>query len=268
MDAPRLHGLTVDTLLEKRSPPRALEVVGACLYGSPLARGGPAWLAWLSVPPERRRRGEGRRALAEVVARSRSDGASRLEVGGPPGNYVVTGLDARSLDARRALEARGFRAYGGHFDLVVDLGAVGSLRPAPAPAVERWEAPLDALVPWIRTRFSEAWVMEATRALAHRGLFVAMGPDGSFAGFGCHSGNLVARGTVGPLGVDPSMRGAGVGSRLARAVYADLAARGRTRFTVAWVDAATAAFWESVVPSVERVERVAMSLSLTDDGTG
>ena len=235
-------------LAEKLAPPRALTRLDGALYGPPLTGSRRAWLAWLEAPYHAR-------ALDAVIARARDDGATSLTYGGPPGNYLVSGLDARDTDALVWLTEHGFREHGRHFDLVCEPGEKTDAR-------ERVERATSAPFEWIAANFATSWAMEAARAWSHDGLFLARTQDGSLAGFAAHSGNRAAEGTFGPIGVLGSARGTGVGSLLARAVFDDLADRGFRSVTVPWVEARTVAFYEKLVRVRERIERIELGLDL------
>ena len=95
---------------EKLSAPRPLRALDGFLYGPPQREGAAAFLAWIFDPdPDA--------ALPRAVAHARHDGASALYAGGPPGNYLVSGVDAHT---REWLLARGFEARSAHVDLCVD----------------------------------------------------------------------------------------------------------------------------------------------------
>ena len=232
-------------LAEKLSPPRPLVRVAGALYAPPLPGKTSAWLAWPAALT--------RRMLDRVEARARRDGARSLTLGGPPGNYVVTGVDpALEPEVCAFFEAHGYARAGMHLDLVVR-----TRKHTIDPAVERC-ATGDEALPWIAEHFTAAWAMEAERALASQGLFVLRGEGGALVGFAAHSGNRAWEATFGPVGVVPAARGAGAGRRLSATVLADLAARGHTKATVPWVDAATAAFYGGFCEVVRRTERVTL----------
>lgn len=241
------------TLAEKLRPPRALTALGGSLFAEPAEGSTTAWLAWWSGAPDE---------LAEVIARARSAGATRLTAGGPPGNYVESGVDASDAHRVAALLAAGFTTRGEHLDLRV--GTAVAPRQCPDATVARSEDDLGAL---IAPAFGSAWQWEAERALSHRGLFSAHSIEGDWLGFAAHSGNLAHRGTFGPIGVLPSARGRGVGVALATAVFADLHARCFDEATVPWVAAETVAFYESMVGLRGRTRRLAMTLALSGTGS-
>ncbi len=239
--------LSPEALREKVSEPRALRHVEGALYAPPLAGATVAWLAWLVEGDER--------SLDAVIERARRDGARALQVGGPPGNYVASGVDARDEGLRRSLESKGFCAIGEHLDLVVATAGHGAHND-----VARVDG--DEALAWIADTFARAWGFEASRARSHGGLFVTR-REGALAGFACHSGNRAWEPTFGPIGVHARARGGGAGRRLAETVLCDLAARGFDEATVPWVDAATVRFYESFCTVRSRVARVAYRRTLT-----
>jgi GNAT superfamily N-acetyltransferase len=231
--------LSAEALREKRSPPRALEPIAGALYARPLEGASSAWLAWL---PD-----DAAVALDAVIERAHRDGARTLTVGGPPGNYLASGVDPEAIDLCEMLAAKGFRETGRHLDLTVSTAGHG--------VDARVERAVDGeSLGWIASSFARAWAMEAERALAHGGLYVVR--DGaSWAGFACHSGNRAWEATFGPIGVMGAHRGGGLGRRLASAALAGLAARGFEEARVPWVDVDTARFYESFCAVRDRVWR-------------
>lgn len=231
--------IDAETLAEKLRPPRALTPLDGALLGEPAEGSRTAWLAWWD--------GEAS-SMEAAVRRALSLGATRLAAGGPPGNYVDSGVDAAEVGR---FVAAGFTARGAHVDLRV--ATVVKARKVEGVEVVRG-APIDE----IGRRFGAAWAWEATRALSHDGLFAARSSDGALLGFAAHSGNLAHQGTFGPIGVFAEARGAGLGAALATAVLADLEARGFPEATVPWVATETAAFYERLTTVLARRERVAM----------
>ncbi|MDB4931024.1 MAG: hypothetical protein JWM10_3508 [Myxococcaceae bacterium] len=236
------------TLAEKLAEPRALTAVGASLVAAPAPGSTTAWLAWWSGADDE---------LAEVVAQARDWGAARLVAGGPPGNYVESGVDAGDAARVAALRAAGFATTGEHLDLRV-CTEVAPVTVA-GVSVARCAENLDA----VAAAFGAGWAWEAARARGHGGLFAAHADEGAWLGFGAHSGNLAHRGTFGPIGVLPAARGRGVGAALATAVFADLRARGFAEATVPWVAEATAAFYAGLVTIAARTRRLTMALRLS-----
>lgn len=78
---------------------------------------------------------------------------------------------------------------------------------------------------WVGRHFSRRWVSEARVAMAHRpgGCFIAT-RGGSILGFACY--DATARGFFGPMGVQESARGMGVGRALLLATLRHMRAMG------------------------------------------
>ena len=248
-----IAGLDAATLAEKLRPPRALTVVEGALLAEPAAGSTTAWLAWWSGAPA---------SLAAVIARARAVGAARLTVGGPPGNYVESGVDAEDTVRVAALLAAGYTPREAHLDLRVRTRVAPSA--ADAPIVRRCG---DDLGDAVGAAFGAGWAWEAARARSHGGVFVARADDGALQGFAAHSGNLAHRGTFGPVGVLPAARGRGLGAALTRAVFVDLRARGFDEAVVPWVATGTVGFYGSLVTILGRTSRLVLSLDLSGRGS-
>ncbi len=246
-------GLDAATLAEKLRPPRALTVVEGALLAEPAAGSTTAWLAWWSGAPA---------SLAAVIARARAAGASRLTFGGPPGNYVESGVNADDTERVAALITAGFTPGEAHLDLRVStrVASVGTSGVIVRRCGEDLSDAVDAA-------FGAGWAWEVARARAHGGVYVARENDGKLLGFAAHSGNLAHRGTFGPVGVLPGARGRGVGAALSRAVFVDLRTRGFDEALVPWVATGTVGFYESLVTILGRTRRLALTLNLTGRGS-
>lgn len=230
-----LSGLDPRIVDEKRSGPRPLVAVGGALYAPPAPGSRRAWLAWLHVDPSERRRGRGAATLDAVIARARRDGATELMVGGPPGNYLVSGVDLADDDALGFFARRGFVERSRAVDLTVET--------EPAPLDPRVSSTDDIdVATWVASVFGEAWGREAEAARQRGGLYEAR-VDGARVGFAAHSGNNAALGSFGPVGVAPSARGSGLGAALSAAAFDGLHARGFATCTVPWVALETVEFY-------------------------
>jgi len=236
-------GLEPAVLTEKLSPPRALVRVGDALYSPPVAGSTVAWVAWMHLAAKRRGQGEGSRQLVALEKRAHRDGATRLRLGGPPGNYYVPGV-SEEMPAwwAEALERRGYRRLSESVDLVVDVTGLGddaavTTRPGQADDVA-----------WVAAQFSTGWSLECSRALAAGSLVLACDDAGTRLGFVAWGGNLAARGTFGPVGIVAAARGKGLGAALTRVALRALAVQGFATVTVPWVAPETVAFYAGLVP--------------------
>lgn len=249
-----LNGLDRRVASEKlQSLPTLIEIADA-LYAPPDAPLGRAWLAYVFVSPAARRRGTGQTTLDAVLARARRDRARSLTVGGPPGNYVVSGVDIGDTETLEFFTRRGFTVGPRSIDLVVETSGANATdaRVSLTDDIE--------VVKWISRNFSLSWAIEANRARLARGLYVAR-DGGTLLGFAAHSANLAALGTFGPVGVVPEVRGSGLGCALTAAALEGLATRGFETATVPWVAPETVGFY-SRWRERSRVERVPLSRQL------
>ncbi|MEZ4393388.1 MAG: GNAT family N-acetyltransferase [Polyangiales bacterium] len=228
---------------EKLAPPRPLVEIPGGLYGPPRSPAGPAWLAWVFDDPEA--------VVEDAARRATRDGAGRLLLGGPPGNYVVSGVD----DAHRPRFCElGFTSIAEHLDLVVDPRVEGG-----CPGIEAVDDEA-ALCAWVGSRFGAAWSEECARA-GRGGLFVAR-VGGEVVGFSAAGGNNAALGTFGPVGVIPEARGRGLGAALTRAAMRALAAQGFQEVTVPWVSPQTAAFYQGLATVLRSRRRATLARPL------
>jgi ribosomal protein S18 acetylase RimI-like enzyme len=232
---------------EKLRAPAALCAAEGYLYRPPPRLGATATLAWIFDPvPDA--------ALRRALAHAAADGAGSLTAGGPPGNYLVSGVDEAQLPW---FAARGFAVSARHCDLVVDAREARR-DPRVTPA-----AGGDALG-WIDQTFGPHWRAEATRGAARAGLRVTRDAEG-LTGFVVIGGNNADAGTFGPIGVAPRARGRGLGEALAQTALHALAAEGFAEVTVPWVDADTVRFYERVARVRRVASRARMVARLTPD---
>ena len=105
-----------------------------------------------------------------------------------------------------------------------------------------------ALLDWVRGAFYEAWASEVDVAMSNspRTCFVAVA-NGKFVGFACYDAS--ALGYFGPVGVDPSYRGRGVGRALLLACLLDMKLRGYGYAIIGW--AAAPDYYERMIGAME-----------------
>ncbi|MBU0927746.1 MAG: GNAT family N-acetyltransferase [Spirochaetes bacterium] len=225
------------------------------------------YISFLAVAPARRRRGLGTALADEAGAWLASTGAARIRVGSDhyhllPGRPVEAGEGYDALGA--FLRARGFRDEGAEYDLVSDLSAGGG-RPVdgrrsrvdprytfrPYRPGER-----EAVVAFMRGNFPGRWAQEIEEALdagmRPSDLFLAVdSEDGAVVGFsrvydgsspvlgpGVYWRGIMgeAPGGLGPIGVDASRRGAGIGLGLLQRCVDELRSRGVGIMVIDWTD--------------------------------
>lgn len=113
-------------------------------------------------------------------------------------------------------------------DMLVRLYRLPELQPLQAALAEqgiriRRCSPYEShlLEAWVARHFSPKWVSEARVAMSHQppGCIIAT-REGSIIGFACY--DATARGFIGPMGVEPGLRGSGVGKALLTAALHEM----------------------------------------------
>lgn len=222
------------------------------------------YLSWLVVDAAHRRQGLAAAMMEEAKAWLSSLGATRLRLGSDhyhllPGRPLEEGAGYAALGAFAA--KLGFQAENVECDLICDLAAT------PAPTVEdrsggRYEyrqyRPGDraALLSFMRGSFPGRWTHEAAEALdagmrPEDLMLAADTRDGSVVGFsrvydesstilgpGVYWRGLMGRrpGGLGPIGVDATRRGAGLGLGLLSSGVLELRGRGVEIMAIDWTD--------------------------------
>lgn len=222
-----------------------------------------AHLQLLVVHPARRRRGLARALVVAAEAWAVRQGAEALTVGAGAPFYLFTGVDSRWTEALCCFEALGYERTGVELDLVCPtVPARPSTRGAdasrPSAQVELAHVGDDegaaALDAWVRATYPH-WSAELARAARSGTVVLARDAvTGQVVGAAAHSvGRL---GVIGPVAVDPSRHGGGVGALLMAAVLADLATAGLRTAEIAWTS--TVRFYRQVCDA--RVGRTSVVL--------
>jgi GNAT superfamily N-acetyltransferase len=200
-----------------------------------------AHLQLLVVHPARRRRGLARALVSAAEAWAVEHGAAALTVGAGAPFYLFTGVDSRWTDALCCFEGLGYERTGTELDLVCPTvpartSTRGGATSRASPEVELAHVGDDegaaALAAWVGATYPH-WSAELARAARSGTVVVARDTaTGEVVGAAAHSvGRL---GVIGPVAVDPSRRGGGVGVLLMAAVLADLATAGLRTAEIAW----------------------------------
>jgi GNAT superfamily N-acetyltransferase len=99
---------------------------------------------------------------------------------------------------------------------------------------------------WVRTLFGIGWAGECEVAFARQPIACWIATEaGDLAGFACYE--ATSRGFFGPIGVDESRRGAGLGKALLLGCLHSMKAIGYSYAIVGGVDETTAQFYRSTV---------------------
>jgi mycothiol synthase len=192
-------------------------------------------LQLLAVIPALTGAGRGRALVAAAAEHARQLGATRLELGGAARDlrYLWPGVDVRQLRMLALADSIGTRWSGA----AVNLACAASYRSRPPVGVDLRrvidDADAAAVVAFTAAGFPH-WVPELERAIEHGTAFTAVRDGGGpVVGFACHSVNR--RGWFGPTGVDPEVRGRGVGAALLAASCRDLMTAGHQSVEISWI---------------------------------
>ncbi len=201
--------------------------------------------------------------LSAVVAeaRSRPSAVREMRSGGPPAYYFSSGILLTNQALTAAWQSLGAQLLATHCDLLVCGPVLDYLAPSRG-SVARLIAPnLAKVQAFCQREFSQDWSAEVTRAALSDAVFVAT-DCGEIVGVAAHSGHAAALGTFGPIGVNPSMRGSGIGRELAKQTLRDLFDRGVREVRIPWVASDIMGFYRTVVSHMIVEERRLFRLAL------
>ncbi|HXI12203.1 MAG TPA: GNAT family N-acetyltransferase [Thermoanaerobaculia bacterium] len=190
------------------------------------------------VDPGQRRKGIGTMLIGDAEEQVRSSRSPYLEVASEAGNYFTPGIPFENHETIAFFEARGFSKKDEALNLRVPLRN-NPLIPASRDLDQRIErgssATRSGILQFIGTHFGPIWQFEAGKAFESDPptIFIAK-LEGVIAGFTVHDVNNRGLGSFGPEGVDPSVRGQGLGRSLLLASLADLRDRGFLESTIPW----------------------------------
>lgn len=191
-----------------------------------------AHLQLLVVDPSQRRGGLGRVLVEAAEQTALSAGCGELTVGAGAPFYLFTGVDSRWTAALCLFEALGYERSAVEFDLVCPTRRPGRSAHDVEVLAVRDAAGADRLVAYAE-RVWPLWAAEFERAAQAGTAMIALDRSGgSVLGAAAHSVGRI--GVIGPVAVDPSAQGLGVGTALMGAVCAELSAAGLSRAEIAW----------------------------------
>jgi len=223
------------------------------------------YLSYLAVDEDSRRRGVARGLLDEAAAWLSSLGAARIDVGGDfyhllPGRPIAGGPGYAALEA--FLRSSGFVGEGREYDLSADLDSLAWLREPGGPPDRRYRfeyyepAYREGTLRFLGECFPGRWAGEIREALSAglRGTDLVLaidGETGAVVGFsrvydadspllgpGVYWRRLMGERPwgLGPIGIDASKRGRGLGLGLLEYCVRDLARRGVGTMVIDWTD--------------------------------
>lgn len=237
-------------------------VVGLC-YGSQGRRGDDGLrghIDLLAVAAGARRRGTGRRLIAEAETRLARLGARQVVLAGNPPVHLWPGVDPRYTPMALLAENAGYQRHDEAVDMAIDLDDALLVtepdeRRLAAAGITVRRASGDeaaAVVAWLRAGpwGHSAWPDEVAAALARDPVGCHLAERDGYLGFACHG--AVRRGWFGPMGTLDAARGHGIGTVLLNRCLADMAAAGLRTARIGWVGPIR--FYADVLGA--RIERV------------
>lgn len=237
-----------DGLLVAVSQGRVWGVVNAVMSAGGAHPDGVGWITLWAVARERRREGIGGALLEAALSWLSARGATMVDFAAHPAGYFLPGLDAEEYpDAASVLASRGFvprvEAVGQAAKVVDEIPAdVATLQTRREGegytfADATW-ADLPEAMAWANAAIAPTWgdILRDEAQRRHRPdrLTVCRNPEGRIVGvstFASYDGD-VAR--FGPIAVDDSQRGKGLGAILLAITMAKQAREGATRAYFLW----------------------------------
>jgi len=213
-----------------------------------------AHIALLAVAPEARRQGIGGALYRQAVTALRERGRSRLRIGAEPERFLPGVPAAAPPETWRFLRRRGLQPGGVEVDCWLNLDD-SALARHPLPAgTELAAAPPEFALTFVAEHFPGRWAEEVAdaaalgatilllrRAARPLGFALARPPLPALAAAGLTwtatrpwgpvAGGIAA---LGPLGLDPAVRGEGLGLALVAAAAGWLRAQGASAAVIDW----------------------------------
>jgi ribosomal protein S18 acetylase RimI-like enzyme len=193
----------------------------------------------LAVAASARRQGLGSMLLCELELFLRRCDVREIRLGESPPNYLWPGVDVGYTAAMFFFETHGYDRIGETFDMAISLE---SARMVSAPEVppgfeisRARRADREEILAFMRT-YWPAWEAEVMVCFSNRPISLLMVlHSGKIVGFVAYECNNRGRGTFGPIGMVPELRGQGIGRVLLLHCLTDMRERGFTTAIVPWV---------------------------------
>lgn len=205
-------------------------------------QGEHGYLDLIAVSAQHQGKGIGRSLLLAFEEWAVSQGVSTLHAGGSTRRYAWPGIDTAYTGALSMLIRHGYRRNDVAFHMRVELGstmspaeqALGELGSRGITVRPACESDLVVFEPYISKTFTTTWAEEITMATRQpdSGAFVAFQDNKpiGFAGYSVFRASL-----FGPLAIDPSLRGGGLGEVLLRLSLERMRETGVTAAHICWI---------------------------------
>jgi len=220
-------------------------------YGPLGLQDGQGWITAFFVDQAARRRGYGRALLMEALGRLKARGVHTASCNGYAPYYQFPGVDHRCGEARALLDSLGFtpavEAVAMELDLTTPLPTFGASTDVVVRDLELQDT--IPLLEFVQRKF-DYWLPSIQESLREDGGEVTIVEmEGRIVGFAQWENSHTdpphgAPGRFGPFGVDPDLRGVGIGAALFRHVAVTHAARGAKRLWFGWAGGRNLSFYE------------------------
>lgn len=222
---------------------RGDRLLGAAVGVIRARKEGPVgYVRLVATDPDARRQGLASALLAELESRLAADGAIRVDVGTETPTWLFAGVEVCYTAALCFFQRRGYVRTRDTYNLSVDLVA-GDFRTSEREAALRGQGivvrrlePSDrpSFDRYLAANWGESWHQEGLSALDTSPAtgFVAL-RGGEIAGFAVY--DVSRPGWFGPIGVDATLRGQGVGTILLYRCLQDWQAAGRRSAEICWI---------------------------------
>ena len=227
----------------------------------PKERSSTGWIKILVTSPQYRKRGYASLLYDRIIEEFKRRGVIEVRVSDRGNWHFWPGVDLRYEDGLDFFEKRGFTKEAQELDYSYDLRCFFYPRRVKRMKQQLMEgekydirlakpAEKGEIGAWIEEKFTVFWRNETEYAFDKATPSVVIGKDsrGKILGFATFNG--VAPGRFGPAGVDPSMRGKGLGTVLLFDAFQAMKEEGREDAIVHWTDLL---FYYTQVPGLSGV---------------
>lgn len=201
------------------------------------------WIRLLVVHPVFRGRGIGSALLSECEERLRRRGAESISTMDSVPNYFTPGIDYRYTEAFCFLQKHSYEQVGVNINLKCRVSPnmfdveeeIHQLETKGLKIRRATSEDTTPVLEFIRREFP-LWEGEVRETFRNEpiSLHICLKQD-KVVGFSAYDTNNKNTGWFGPMGVDPELRGLGIGGILCKLCLKDIALQGHRTATIAWV---------------------------------
>jgi ribosomal protein S18 acetylase RimI-like enzyme len=203
------------------------------------------------VDAQYRRQGLGSEMFLELLRRLKEECITQITYGPSVPNYWQPGVDIRNTSLYFFLKKHGFKSHRAIYNLTVPLNTINK-----EPAKEKDEFIFERVLPndfnrtieFIKNLFpNNTWADEVKFSLKLQPptTFIAKNEANEIVGWATHS--QFFPGSFGPTGVEPSIRGKGIGTKLFLWCLWDIKQKGLDTCEIMWVEGNTIKFYSKAI---------------------